>query len=134
MTPQYHEPVTAPRHRKPTTTMQHSEPVAHHPTPLGHATCEPKIKEPEMFSGHDPLKLYGFLVHCKMAFQSQPLQFTLESVHIIWAGLYLTNTVQQWFQCLIMESEESPILSNWTLFEEDLHTYFGDPNEVMTQE
>ena len=33
-----------------------------------------------------------------------------------------------------MESEESPILSNWTLFKEDLHTYFGDPDKVMTQE
>jgi NifB/MoaA-like Fe-S oxidoreductase len=33
-----------------------------------------------------------------------------------------------------MESEESPTLSSWALFEEELHTYFGDPDEVTTQE
>jgi Retrotransposon gag protein len=58
----------------------------------------------------------------------------LESMHIIWAGSYLTNTVQQWFQHLIMESEESPTLSSWVLFEEELHMYFRDPDKVVTQE
>jgi Retrotransposon gag protein len=87
-----------------------------------------------MFSGHNPSKLYGFLAHCKMAFRSQPSRFTLESARIIWAGSYLTDTARQWFQCLIMESEESPTLSSWVLFEEELHTYFRDPNEVTTQE
>jgi hypothetical protein len=33
-----------------------------------------------------------------------------------------------------MESEESPTLSSWVLFEEELHMYFGDPDEVVTQE
>jgi Retrotransposon gag protein len=33
-----------------------------------------------------------------------------------------------------MESKESPTLSSWVLFEEELHTYFGDPDEVATQE
>jgi Retrotransposon gag protein len=33
-----------------------------------------------------------------------------------------------------MESEESPTLSSWVLFKEELHTYFGDPDEVATQE
>src|ERR1700676_1875527 len=106
----------------------------HTPAPSGHALREPKIKEPEMFSGHDPSKLYGFLAHCKMACRSQPSRFTLESARIIWAGSYLTDTARQWFQRLIMESEESPVLSNWSLFEEELHTYFGDPDEVATQE
>jgi Retrotransposon gag protein len=58
----------------------------------------------------------------------------LESACIIWAGLYLTDMVQQWFQRLIMEPEEPPMLSSWALFKEELHMYFGDPNEVATQE
>jgi Retrotransposon gag protein len=58
----------------------------------------------------------------------------LESAHIIWAGLYLTDMVRQWFQRLIMESEEPLTLSSWALFKEELHTYFRDPDEVMTQE
>jgi hypothetical protein len=58
----------------------------------------------------------------------------LESVRIIWAGSYLTDTAQQWFQHLIMEPEEPPTLSSWALFEEELHTYFRDPDEVTTQE
>jgi hypothetical protein len=33
-----------------------------------------------------------------------------------------------------MEPEEPPMLSSQALFEEELHTYFRDPNEVMTQE
>jgi Retrotransposon gag protein len=33
-----------------------------------------------------------------------------------------------------MEPEEPLTLSSWTLFEEELHTYFGDPDEVVTQE
>jgi hypothetical protein len=34
-----------------------------------------------------------------------------------------------------MESKESPVLSSWALFEEEeLHTYFRDPNKVVTQE
>jgi Retrotransposon gag protein len=33
-----------------------------------------------------------------------------------------------------MEPEEPLTLSSWALFEEELHTYFGDPDEVTTQE
>jgi Retrotransposon gag protein len=33
-----------------------------------------------------------------------------------------------------MESKDSPTLSSWALFKEELHTYFRDPDEVMTQE
>jgi Retrotransposon gag protein len=87
-----------------------------------------------MFSGHDPSKLYGFLAHCKMAFRSQLLRFMLKSACIIWAGLYLTDMVQQWFQRLIMEPEEPPTLYSWALFKEELHMYFGDPDKVATQE
>jgi Retrotransposon gag protein len=58
----------------------------------------------------------------------------LESAHIIWAGLYLTDMAQQWFQRLIMEPEEPPTLSSWALFKKELHTYFRDPDEVTTQE
>jgi hypothetical protein len=57
-----------PRFEHLPTTPCHREPVAHFSAPLGPTPHEPKIKEPEMFSGHDPSKLYGFLAHCKMAF------------------------------------------------------------------
>jgi hypothetical protein len=33
-----------------------------------------------------------------------------------------------------MEPEEPPMLTSWALFEEELHMYFRDPDEVMTQE
>jgi Retrotransposon gag protein len=33
-----------------------------------------------------------------------------------------------------MEPEEPLTLSSWALFEEELHMYFGDPDEVVTQE
>jgi hypothetical protein len=33
-----------------------------------------------------------------------------------------------------MEPEEPPTLSSWALFEEELHMYFRDPDEVTTQE
>jgi hypothetical protein len=78
-----------PRLECPPLTPRYLEPVVRSSGP---ALREPKIKEPDMFSGHDPSKLYGFLVHCKMAFRSQLLRFTLESAHIIWAGSYLTDT------------------------------------------
>ena len=87
---QHLDPVETPWHF--VATPRHLDPTAQTPAPSGHALHEPKIKEPEMFSGHNPSKLYGFLTHCKMAFQSQPLQFMLESTHIIWAGSYLTDT------------------------------------------
>jgi Retrotransposon gag protein len=122
------------RFKHPPTTLCHLEPVAHSSVLSGPTPRKPKIKEPDMFSGHDPSKLYRFLAHCKMAFRLQPLQFTLESTHIIWAGSYLTDMVRQWFQCLIMEPEEPLALSSWALFEEELHTYFEDPDKVATQE
>jgi hypothetical protein len=57
-----------PRLERPLPTLQYLEPVARSLAPSGPTLCEPKIKEPDMFSGHDPSKLYGFLAHCKMAF------------------------------------------------------------------
>jgi hypothetical protein len=61
-----------PRLKCPLLTPQYLEPVACSSAPSGPALHEPKIKEPDMFSGHDPSKLYGFLAHCKMAFRLQP--------------------------------------------------------------
>ncbi|KAF9515347.1 hypothetical protein BS47DRAFT_1391679 [Hydnum rufescens UP504] len=74
------------------------------PAPSGHALHEPKIKEPE------------------------------NRAHAS-SGPDRISWIQQGNgPMLIMETEESPTLSSWMLFEEELHTYFRDPDEVANSE
>jgi len=82
----------------------------------------------DTFSGTEPDKLNNFLFQCRLYFHANLAQFDTDIVKINFAMTYLTGVAQDWFEVGLNQEDQGILqdwLSNWNLFVDELHRYFG---------
>lgn len=75
---------------------------------------KPKVKEPEVFDGSDPRKLFEFLVSLSLVFLDHPSHFT-DQKKIAYALSYLSGAAWEWFELDILDPNVLS-LPNWTKY------------------
>ncbi|MBW0495973.1 hypothetical protein O181_035688 [Austropuccinia psidii MF-1] len=93
----------------------------------------PSMKAPDTFDGTKAYKLRGFIQSCKLIFHNDPAIFFSGRKKVLYSTFFLTGRAGKWIEPYlsnISNEEPSYLLNSWQLFETQLFTLFGDPNEV----
>ncbi|MBW0463198.1 hypothetical protein O181_002913 [Austropuccinia psidii MF-1] len=97
----------------------------------------PSIKAPDPFNGAQDHKLGGFMQSCQLTFHNYPESFFSERKKVLYLTSFLTGRAGKWIEPYlsnILNEDTSYLLNSWKLFETQLFTLFGDPNEVRKAE
>ncbi|MBW0554214.1 hypothetical protein O181_093929 [Austropuccinia psidii MF-1] len=97
----------------------------------------PSMKAPDSFDGTKAHKLRGFIQSCQLIFHNDPANFFSDRKKVLYSTSFLTGRAGKWIEPYLSNiSNEDPsyLLNNWKLFEAQLFTLFGDPNEVRKAE
>ncbi|MBW0587758.1 hypothetical protein O181_127473 [Austropuccinia psidii MF-1] len=97
----------------------------------------PSMKAPDSFYGTEGHKLRGFIQSCQLIFHNDPENFFSDRKKVFYSISFLTGRAGKWiepFLANISTEDPSYLLNNWQLFETQLITLFGDPNEVRKAE
>ncbi|MBW0519807.1 hypothetical protein O181_059522 [Austropuccinia psidii MF-1] len=95
------------------------------------------IKALYSFDGTQAHKLRGFIHSCQFIFHNDPANFFPERKKVLYSTFFLTHRAGKWIEPYLSNiSNEDPsyLLNNWQLFQTQLFTLFGDPNEVRKAE
>ncbi|MBW0476827.1 hypothetical protein O181_016542 [Austropuccinia psidii MF-1] len=93
----------------------------------------PSMKAPYSFDGTQAHKLRGFIKSCQLVFHNYPENFFSDRKKVLYSTSFLTGRAGKWIEpylSIISNEDPSYLLNNWQLFETQLFTLFGDPNEV----
>ncbi|MBW0577598.1 hypothetical protein O181_117313 [Austropuccinia psidii MF-1] len=96
----------------------------------------PTMKAPDSFDGTQAHKLRGFIQSCQFIFHNDPANFFSDK-KVLYLTSFLTGRAGKCIEPYLSDiSNEYPsyLLNNWKLFETQLFTLFGDPNEVRKGE
>ncbi|MBW0573309.1 hypothetical protein O181_113024 [Austropuccinia psidii MF-1] len=91
------------------------------------------MKALDSFDGTQSHKLRGFMQSCQFIFHNDPVNFFSDRKKAHYSTSFLTGRAGKWIEPYLSDnSNEYPsyLLHNWQLFEAQLFTLFGDPNEV----
>ncbi|MBW0522338.1 hypothetical protein O181_062053 [Austropuccinia psidii MF-1] len=97
----------------------------------------PSMKAPDSFDGTQAHKLRGFIQFCQLIFHNEPENFFSDRKKVLYSTSFLTGRAGQWIEPYLSNiSNEDPsyLLNNLQLFEAQLFTLFGDPNEFRKAE
>ncbi|MBW0571438.1 hypothetical protein O181_111153 [Austropuccinia psidii MF-1] len=97
----------------------------------------PSMKAPDSFDGTQAHKLRGFIQTCQFIFHNDPANFFSDKMKVLYSTSFLTGRAGKWIEPYLSNiSNEDPsyLLNNWQLFETQLLTLFGNPNEVRKAE
>ncbi|MBW0549421.1 hypothetical protein O181_089136 [Austropuccinia psidii MF-1] len=97
----------------------------------------PSMKAPDSFDGTQAHKLRGFIQPCQLIFHNDPANFFSDRNKVLYSTSFLTGRAGKWIKSYLSNiSNEDPsyLLNNWKLFETQLFTMFGDPNEFRKAE
>ncbi|MBW0490395.1 hypothetical protein O181_030110 [Austropuccinia psidii MF-1] len=97
----------------------------------------PSMKAPDSFEGTKAYKFRGFVQSCKLIFHNDQENFFSDRKKVLYLTSFLTGRAEKWIEPYLSNlSNEDPsyLLNNWKLFETQLFTLFGDPNEVRKAE
>ncbi|MBW0569305.1 hypothetical protein O181_109020 [Austropuccinia psidii MF-1] len=97
----------------------------------------PSMKAADFFDGTQAHKLRGFIQPCQLIFHNYPANFVSDRKKFLYSSSFLPGRAGKWIEpYLFIISNEDPsyLLNNWHLFETQLLTLFGDPNEVRNPE
>ncbi|MBW0565222.1 hypothetical protein O181_104937 [Austropuccinia psidii MF-1] len=97
----------------------------------------PSMKAPDSFDGTQAHKLRGFIQSFQLISHNDPANFFSERKNVLYSTSSLTGRAGKWIEnYLSNSSNEDPscLLNDWQLFETQLLTLFGDPNEVRKAE
>ncbi|MBW0492746.1 hypothetical protein O181_032461, partial [Austropuccinia psidii MF-1] len=95
------------------------------------------MKGPGSFDGTQAHKLRGFIQSCQLIFHNDPSNFFSDRKKVLYSTSFLTGRAGKWIEPYlsnISNEEPSNLLNNWPLFESQLFTPVGDPNEVRKAE
>ncbi|MBW0518421.1 hypothetical protein O181_058136 [Austropuccinia psidii MF-1] len=95
------------------------------------------MKAPEGFDGNQPFKVRSFIHYCQLTFHNDPETFSQDRKKGLYATSFLVGRAAEWIETYlsnITNQESSYLLNSWPLFESQLLTLFGDPNEVREAE
>ncbi|MBW0473869.1 hypothetical protein O181_013584 [Austropuccinia psidii MF-1] len=92
----------------------------------------PSMKAPYSFDGTQAHRFRGFIQSCQLVFHNDPANFFSDRKKVFYSTSFLTGRAGKWIEPYLSNiSNEDPsyLLNNWKLFETQLFTLFGDPNE-----
>ncbi|MBW0586538.1 hypothetical protein O181_126253, partial [Austropuccinia psidii MF-1] len=92
----------------------------------------PSMKAPDSFDHTKAYELRGFIQSCQLVFHNDPANFFSDRKKVLYSTSFLTGRAGKWIEPYLSNiSNEDPsyLLNNWKLFETQLFTLFGDPNE-----
>ncbi|MBW0536934.1 hypothetical protein O181_076649 [Austropuccinia psidii MF-1] len=95
------------------------------------------MKAPDSFYGTQAHKLRGFIQSCQLIFHNDPENSFSDRTKVLYSTSFLTGRAGKWIERYLSNiSNEDPsyLLNNLQLFETQLSTLFGDPNEVRKAE
>ncbi|MBW0555091.1 hypothetical protein O181_094806 [Austropuccinia psidii MF-1] len=120
------------------TLAQSDQPVPHQTEPsLAPAFKTLSLKAPECFDGTQPFKVRSFIQSCQLIFCNDLANFSQERKNVLYANSFLVGRAAKWIDPYISNltnQYSSYLLNSWPLFESQLFTLFGDPNEVRKSE
>ncbi|MBW0478511.1 hypothetical protein O181_018226 [Austropuccinia psidii MF-1] len=93
----------------------------------------PAMEAPVFFDGTQAHKLRVLIQCCQLIFHNEPENFLSDRKKVLYSASFLTGRAGGWIEPYLSNiSNEDPsyLLNNWQLFETQLFTLFGDPNEV----
>ncbi|MBW0511197.1 hypothetical protein O181_050912 [Austropuccinia psidii MF-1] len=91
------------------------------------------MKAPEFFDGTQPFKVRSFIQSCQLIFHNDTVNFSQDRKKVLYATSFLIGRAEKWMEPYLFNlTNQDPryLLNYWTLFESQLFTLFGDPNEV----
>ncbi|MBW0486110.1 hypothetical protein O181_025825 [Austropuccinia psidii MF-1] len=97
----------------------------------------PSIKALECFDGTQPFKVRSFIQSCQLIFNNYPANFSQDRKKVLYATSFLVGRAAKWIEPYLsnLTNQDSRyLLNSWPLFESQLFTLFGDPNEVRKAE
>ncbi|MBW0563841.1 hypothetical protein O181_103556 [Austropuccinia psidii MF-1] len=95
------------------------------------------MKAPECFDGTQPFKVRSFIQSCQLIFHNDVVNFSQDRKKVLYANSFLIGRAAKFFEPYLSNlTNQDPryLLNSWTLFESQLFTLFGDPNEVRKAE
>ncbi|MBW0508038.1 hypothetical protein O181_047753 [Austropuccinia psidii MF-1] len=97
----------------------------------------PSMKAPECFDGTQPFKVRSFIQSCQLIFHNDLANISQDRKNVLYATSFLIGRAAKWIEpYLSNRTNQYPnyLLISWKLFESQLFTLFGDPNEVRKAE
>ncbi|MBW0578852.1 hypothetical protein O181_118567 [Austropuccinia psidii MF-1] len=97
----------------------------------------PFMKAPECFDGTQPLKVRSFIQSCQLIFHNDPANFSQDRNKVLYATSFYIGRAEKWIEPYLSKltnQDSNYLLNSWPLFESQLFTLFGDPNEVRKAE
>ncbi|MBW0550382.1 hypothetical protein O181_090097 [Austropuccinia psidii MF-1] len=97
----------------------------------------PSMKAPECFDGTQPFKVRSFLQSCQLIFHNYPANFSQDRKKVLYATSFIIGRAAKWiepYHSNLTNQDSNYLLNSWPLFESQLFTLFGDPNEVRKAE
>ncbi|MBW0485581.1 hypothetical protein O181_025296 [Austropuccinia psidii MF-1] len=95
------------------------------------------MKAPECFDGTQPFKVKSFIQSCQVIFHDDLENFSQYRKKVLYSNSFLIGRAEKWIEPYLSNltnQDPSYLLSSWKLFESQLFTLFGDPNEVRKGE
>ncbi|MBW0540147.1 hypothetical protein O181_079862 [Austropuccinia psidii MF-1] len=93
----------------------------------------PSMKAPEFFYGTQPFKVRSFIQSFQLIIHNDPANFSQDRKEVFYATSCLigrdAKLIEPYLSNLINQDPDY-LLYSWNLFEYQLFTLFGDPNEV----
>ncbi|MBW0586521.1 hypothetical protein O181_126236 [Austropuccinia psidii MF-1] len=97
----------------------------------------PSTNAPEFFDGTQPFKVRSFLQSCQLIFHNDPANFYQDRKKVLYATSFLIGRAAKWIEPYLSNlnnQDSNYLLNSWPLFESQLFTLFGDPNEIRKAE
>ncbi|MBW0591464.1 hypothetical protein O181_131179 [Austropuccinia psidii MF-1] len=95
------------------------------------------MKEPECFDGTQPFKVRIFIQSCQLIFHNDLETFAQDRKKVLYSTSFLIGRDAKWIEPYLYNlTNQDPnyLLNSWKLFESQLFTLFGDPNEIRKAE
>ncbi|MBW0573693.1 hypothetical protein O181_113408 [Austropuccinia psidii MF-1] len=93
----------------------------------------PSMEAPECFDGTQPFKVIHFIQSCQLIFHNDPEDFSQDRKKVLYSTSFLIGRAAKWIEPYLSNltnQDPSYLPNSWKLFESQLFTLFGDPNEV----
>ncbi|MBW0476408.1 hypothetical protein O181_016123 [Austropuccinia psidii MF-1] len=91
------------------------------------------MKAPDFFDGTQPFKVKGFIQSCKLIFHTDLGDLSQYMKKDLYSTSFLIGRSVKWIEpylSTLTNQDPNNLLDSWPLFEYQLFTLFGDPNEV----
>ncbi|MBW0534336.1 hypothetical protein O181_074051 [Austropuccinia psidii MF-1] len=97
----------------------------------------PSMKAPKCFDGTQPFKVRSFIQYCQLIFHNDLENLPQERKKFLYSTSFLICRAAKWIEPYLSNltnQDANYLFNSCKLFESQLFTLFGDPNEVRKAE